>query len=490
MLMKTIILLSGLLFLFLIELNAQNSLDKTSQLSIANYSATGLEYTTAGDYLSVSAADTSTFCNGYVQMSLNTSYNGSNTLQYTWAASPYLSNTNTNNPIAGPITQTTTFYVTVTDGTLSASDSATVSIATLPNDSICLVSVMDSTNDNIIVFEKHVQGPIDYYKIYKETTVSNVFDSIGFIPADSAGTFIDTAVNTMIQAYRYKISSVDSCGNESALSNAHRTIHLTINQGLPGQWALLWNNYEGVPINFYRIWRADLTNNYTLFDSVPGNITLYFDLNPPAGFVSYQIEAISPYMCLPYNYKGQTYYNTSFSNKNPPPQGPIACFNATPKQGAAPLAVAFTDCSMGYIGSWLWDFGDGDTAMTKNPNHIYTIPGVYDVKLRVSGGGFVDSIIKTAFIDVVSFIEDIDLQKALKVYPNPASDGQTVIIEVGNAHIQKVELFDIVGKQIYQMNGVKSKKVEVRLNQNHKGLFFIKVTTLDGQTAQRKTIIK
>lgn len=452
-----------------------------------------LKTTTGGTALSITAHDTSVYCNGYTVMSTNVSYNGIGTLQYSWAASPYLSNTNTSNPVAGPLTQAQTFYVTVTDGTLSASDSATISIATLPADSICLVSVLDSTDDNIVVFEKHVLGPIDFYKIYKESTVAGVYDSIGFIPADSAGLFIDTAVNPKVQSYRYKISSVDSCGNETALSNPHTTIHLTINQGLPGQWNLIWNNYQGVFINTYRIWRSDsLGQNWTKIDSVAGNMTSYTDINPPPGPIFYQIEIISSYMCLPYNYKAQTNYNTSRSNRanTGAPPTMTADFNANPTQGVAPLTVNFSDASMGSIDTWLWDFGDGDTAMVQNPSHDYLTPGNYDVKLYVSGGSLVDSIVKIAYIDVVSSIEDVDLNKVLKVYPNPASSGQDLFVEVGGARIQKVELFDIVGKRIYYVNGNKSQKVEIRLNKNTKGLFFIKITTLAGQTAQRKIIIK
>ena len=452
-----------------------------------------LKTNTGGINLAISAADTSVYCSGYTIMNTSTTYNGTSPLQYSWAASPYLSNTNTANPVAGPLTQATTFYVTVTDGTLSASDSATISIATLPADSICLVSVIDSTNDNIIVFEKHVQGPIDFYKIYKETSVANVYDSIGFIPADSAGLFIDTAVNPMVQAYRYKISSVDSCGNETTLSNHHKTIHLTINQGLPGQWNLIWNNYEGVFINTYRIWRSDsLGNNWVKIDSVAGNLTSYTDLTPPPGPIHYQVEIISSYMCLPFNYKAQTNYNTSRSNRANTGAPPTisADFSATPTQGIAPMTVSFSDASQGSVDHWLWDFGDGDTAMVQNPSHDYLVPGVYDVKLFISGGSLVDSIVKTAFIDVISSIEDIDLAKVLKVYPNPASNGQNLFVEVGGARIQKVEIFDIVGKQIYYADGTKSQKVEIKLNHNNKGLFFMKVTSQGGQTVQRKIIIK
>ena len=466
------------------------ALNSQSAWAAGDYSLV-LHTITGGTNLLISLSDTSAYCSGYAQLDAMTYYNGTGTLSYSWSSSSLLSDTAIANPIAGPMQQTETFYVTVTDGTISATDSATVSINTLPADSICLVSVLDSLNHNVIVFEKHVPGPIEYYNIYKETTVANVYDSIGFIPADSAGVFIDPNVNPAVQAYRYKISSVDSCGNESALSNHHKTIHLTINQGLPGTWNLIWNNYEGVFINTYRIWRGDSIHNLTLLDSVAGNLTSYTDTLPPPTQVFYQIEVVSSYMCQPYNYKAQTNYNTSRSNKaNTPPPNIQAGFTAQPSSGVAPLQVQFSDASMGAIHTWLWDFGDGDTAMVPNPMHTYTTPGVYDVTLVVMGSMQADSIVKNAFIDVISSIEDIDLEKKLKIYPNPASQEAALNIELGGAKIKDIELFDVVGKQVQGVYDINQNKTKLALHARTKGLYFIKITSVGGKTIQRKIVVK
>lgn len=450
-----------------------------------------LKTTTGGLSLSVSVNDTSVYCNGYALLHANANYNGSGTLQYSWSSNSLLNDTSVYNPTAGPINQTSTFYVTVTDGVVSASDSATITVATLPADSICLVSVDDSLNYNIIVFEKHVQGPIEYYKIFKETTVANVYDSIGFIPADSAGLFIDTAANPAVQAYRYKISSVDSCGNETVMSNPHKTIHLSINMGLPGTWNLIWNNYEGVFINTYRIWRGQTLNNLVLIDSVAGNMTSYTDLNPPAGSIIYQIEIVSSYMCLPYNYKAQTNYNTSRSNKANTGAPPVvsAAFTANPTSGTAPLVVNFSDASMGSIDYYLWSFGDGDTAMTASPSHTYSTAGIYDVTLVVQSGVLFDSITKTAFIDVVSSIEDLDLNSALKVYPNPANQNQEITIEAGDALINTIEIFDMFGRLVYSSTDLKSAKNTICL-QGLKGVLDLRITTIGGKVANRRLVVR
>jgi len=66
----------------------------------------------------------------------------------------------------------------------------------------------------------------------------------------------------------------------------------------------------------------------------------------------------------------------------------VALFGASPTNGAAPLAVTFTDNSTGTIASNFWDFGDGSTTNFTVPTdvmHTYSTPGTYSVTLIASG---------------------------------------------------------------------------------------------------------
>jgi PKD repeat protein len=62
-----------------------------------------------------------------------------------------------------------------------------------------------------------------------------------------------------------------------------------------------------------------------------------------------------------------------------------ADFEASPMDGAVPIAVRFTSASTGDITSWEWDFdSDGTIDSTEpNPSHIYTEMGPYTVTLTV-----------------------------------------------------------------------------------------------------------
>ncbi|MEN6518314.1 MAG: PKD domain-containing protein [Methanospirillum sp.] len=53
--------------------------------------------------------------------------------------------------------------------------------------------------------------------------------------------------------------------------------------------------------------------------------------------------------------------------------------------GIAPAPIRFLDVSAGVIETWDWDFGDGTTNTTRNPEHVFDMPGVYNVTLTITG---------------------------------------------------------------------------------------------------------
>ncbi|HPG42016.1 MAG TPA: glycoside hydrolase family 31 protein [bacterium] len=79
-----------------------------------------------------------------------------------------------------------------------------------------------------------------------------------------------------------------------------------------------------------------------------------------------------------------------------------AAFTAVPVSGQAPLTVHFTDRSI-YADTWQWDFGDHSAlSNSQNPQHVYTNPGLYSVKLLVTGPTGSDSLLVYNYIQVGS----------------------------------------------------------------------------------------
>jgi PKD repeat protein len=81
---------------------------------------------------------------------------------------------------------------------------------------------------------------------------------------------------------------------------------------------------------------------------------------------------------------------------------PVANFTGTPTTGAFPLAVSFTDTSTNSPTSWNWTFGDGVTAMVKDPNHTYTTAGTYTVSLTSANTGGSNTVTKPNYITVTA----------------------------------------------------------------------------------------
>lgn len=84
---------------------------------------------------------------------------------------------------------------------------------------------------------------------------------------------------------------------------------------------------------------------------------------------------------------------------------PVSGFVADVTSGCSPLCVNFSDLSTiappDVIGSWSWNFGDGGTATTQNPNYCYNLPGVYTVSLTVtSNNGCSNSFTIASYITV------------------------------------------------------------------------------------------
>jgi hypothetical protein len=183
--------------------------------------------------------------------------------------------------------------------------------------SICLVTVDTSINKNVIIWEEVTDPLVVSYNIYKETTQAGVYAMIGNVPVTSLSTFTDNASVPQQVAARYKLVTVDTCGVESGQSPNHKTIHLTISQGIPPAYNLNWDNYEGITFGQYKIWRGNTSGSLTLIDSVQSSLNSYTDLNPPTGTIYYAIQIVYPQGCNP-SFKMQqpasTPVSTSVSN--------------------------------------------------------------------------------------------------------------------------------------------------------------------------------
>jgi len=189
--------------------------------------------------------------------------------------------------------------VTGANGCSAASAPFNINASFVAPPQVCIVGMDSLTNENRIVWEKPLTSGIDSFYVYKESIVSNVYTKIGATDFNDLAVFLDANSNPAVQAYRYKISALDTCGTESNVGDFHKTIHLTINQGVGNSWNLIWSHYEGLTFGSYKIYRGTSLSNMALLTTIQSNLNSYTDLTPPTGPVYYQIEVVNPNNCDP-----------------------------------------------------------------------------------------------------------------------------------------------------------------------------------------------
>jgi photosystem II stability/assembly factor-like uncharacterized protein len=248
--------------------------------------------------LAATASDVVVSCGSTMQLNVSTNYTGSGALSYTWTPDTGLSATDIYNPLVSVYSDTTYFVEVQTPNGCIAIDSAVAySVVTTFDTSICMVTVGDNSY-NVVIWRSGDDPSVDTFLVYRESLIqTNLYELIGKVPGDSTGEFIDTNSNARVQSNRYKISVKDVCGFETLRSGEHKTMHLTINQGVGNIWNLIWEPYEGQEVTTYRIYRGDSPETLSEIGASPGSNTTYTDLTAPEGNVYYQIAVYMPQSC-------------------------------------------------------------------------------------------------------------------------------------------------------------------------------------------------
>jgi len=174
------------------------------------------------------------------------------------------------------------FSSSATDGCSENSDTVTINLKSPPAAiQICMVTVDSLSTHNIIYWDKTSVTPdIVGFKIYRED-LTNIYTYIGSVSMDSISQYHDYGANPNVTTKRYKISEVDSCGNESAQSNYHNTVYI-VDVG-SGQY--IWNPIYTIenspnPVSNYVLMRDDNnTGNFQQIASTAGTQNTLTDPN-------------------------------------------------------------------------------------------------------------------------------------------------------------------------------------------------------------------
>lgn len=200
------------------------------------------------------------------------------------------------------------YWVMVSDNNCTAtSEAIQLGASTLIPDtvSICVVSV--ENNHNLIIWNMLNSPNVESYRVYRENEQANIFELEATIPAMQTNAYEDISANPAIRAYRYKVTAMDACYGETPMSDYHKTVHLTINQGLNNSWNLIWTPYEGMEFPSYRLYRGTAPETLELIATMPSTLTSMTDFDAPEGPLFYQIEMVMDGSCQLFTRDNTTY---------------------------------------------------------------------------------------------------------------------------------------------------------------------------------------
>ncbi len=272
----------------LLSINFYDPLDSLNSNTTIDYITTICPQTMQADL--IEGITDSIYCSG-AEITLNAIGGFDN---YLW------SNGNTDLQITTVVDEVT--YLTASNEIgCMLSDTLDITISRPIPKEICLITIDSTTGFNQINFERDYNTNTASYNIYKETTQADVFDLIGSLPFTAPTlSFVDENSNPLQNSNRYKISVLDSCGNESQLSDHHQTIHLVSNLGINGETNLLWNAYVGFDYGTFNILRGTNNDDLQLIAQQPANQFSFSDFTAPSGSsLFYQIEVVKEEACDP-----------------------------------------------------------------------------------------------------------------------------------------------------------------------------------------------
>ena len=128
---------------------------------------------------------------------------------------------------------------------------------------------------------------------------------------------------------------------------------------------------------------------------------------------------------------------------------------------------------------------------TYNMTNLETIP--QDVITSLRGiAPFNNTKVATLSIVLQNVLNNsaLDTFETLKVYPNPVKD-KLSIRNFSNNKIETIQLFNVLGKLVQEITPVKNlSTIEMNVVNLNRGVYLLKLNTLDGKTSTRKLLIQ
>lgn len=379
---------------------------------------------------------------------------------------------------------------------------------------LCMVLV-SKTNKNVVIWERNPdRRGTAFFKIYKETKDAGEYLVADTVYWNEMTMYTDLKSQPEIRSNRYKISVVDSCGNESELSSPHKTMHIIASLGLQNRVNLsITDPYEGFQYSSFIIMRGTNKDNLVDIDTIPSNLTTYTDTywvgkTPPPTLV-YQVVVEKNFDCSPTSIDkaGSGPYKRSTSNMEQKSMatelGQIVLSDTTfisnSPAGTLIGELSTFDLDTTKIFTYELVQGDGDTdnakfeirgdSLLSLQQLSYASQQVYSVRVRSTDQGslnYTEKIIQLAAIPVgVTRVHELPLL----IYPNPASESLTILFGSRNRENTWLSVLDLGGRQLSSSLIPPGNLVyTIPLNHLTPGTYLLKIST--GKQSVHKLFVK
>ena len=387
---------------------------------------------------------------------------------------------------------------------------------------ICMVGV--ENGHNLIVWEEIENTNVQNYRIYRENDQADVYELLATVPASQGNSYEDVTADPTVRAWRYKVTAMDVCQGETPMSELHKTVHLTINQGIGNTWNLIWTHYEGMEFASYRLYRGTTNADLQPIATLPATLTSYTDYDNVDGALFYQIEVVMNGTCLRRSetytgarsnivYNGEMVYtDTTVSECEQ-----YEWFGTTYTQSgdyqyvytsdlgydctATLHLTLFTMPSISISGNtdvllgesttlsvtnnpewtYLWSTGETTSSITVTPEE----PTTYSVTVT-NGTCEAEASVDVSIHDGIPTYDN----NLLTLYPNPTNDIVNVRFTNGKGKWENTEIrvYDVYGRLLRTVETCHGAPVQIDLSHYATGVYLIQLVNNGNVMAVRKVV--
>lgn len=198
------------------------------------------------------------------------------------------------------------------------------------------------------------------------------------------------------------------------------------------------------------------------------------------GIYKYMVRAV-----VLENTPSGTYYNLSEGLMDTLLNGNnLNIYGSASANNTSTNSIVNFSCSTTSGTSYFWNFGDGGTSSLQNPSYTYSLSTAYVATVTVTN--FCATKNYTVSVNITTGFDVSKIELNFDIYPNPSNGNVTINSADENKY--DVNIISTDGRVVYKQDKL-SKTQNIVLNDLSKGIYFVKITTVNNYTTIKKLVL-